>query len=117
VLESAAFVENIPFNETRDYVKKVLSNAVYYSVVLGGVLRSPAALPAPVSTAPGEAAAADAAASAAVAGRGASPAAPAMPATVPVPPALREQASLVARLGRTIGPREAGAPASDRSLP
>jgi soluble lytic murein transglycosylase len=23
-------VENIPFNETRDYVKKVLSNTVYY---------------------------------------------------------------------------------------
>ncbi|MCU0773680.1 MAG: lytic transglycosylase domain-containing protein [Ideonella sp.] len=110
VLESAAFVENIPFNETRDYVKKVLSNAVYYSVVLGGVLRSPPALPVPVSTAP----AADAAASAAGAGRGAEPA---MPATVPIPPALREQASLVARLGRTIGPREPGAPASDRSLP
>jgi hypothetical protein len=28
---AAAWAENIPFNETRDYVKKVLSNAVYYA--------------------------------------------------------------------------------------
>ncbi len=35
VLEPAVWAENIPFNETRDYVKKVLSNAVYYSHVLG----------------------------------------------------------------------------------
>ncbi len=34
-LEAAAWAENIPFNETRDYVKKVLSNAVIYSHVLG----------------------------------------------------------------------------------
>ena len=27
VMEPAAWAENIPFNETRDYVKKVLSNA------------------------------------------------------------------------------------------
>ena len=36
VLEAAAWVENIPFAETRDYVKKVLSNATYYANVLGG---------------------------------------------------------------------------------
>ena len=36
VLEAAAWVENIPFAETRDYVKKVLSNATYYASVLGG---------------------------------------------------------------------------------
>ena len=35
-LEAAAWVENIPFNETRDYVKKVLSNAVIYAHVLQG---------------------------------------------------------------------------------
>jgi soluble lytic murein transglycosylase len=35
-LDAAAWVENIPFNETRDYVKKVLSNAVVYAHVLGG---------------------------------------------------------------------------------
>ncbi|MCP5270664.1 MAG: lytic transglycosylase domain-containing protein [Burkholderiaceae bacterium] len=34
-LETAAWVENIPFNETRDYVKKVLTNAVHYAHVLG----------------------------------------------------------------------------------
>ena len=35
-LEAAVWAENIPFGETRDYVKKVLSNTVYYSVVLHG---------------------------------------------------------------------------------
>ncbi len=35
VLEPAAWAETIPFNETRDYVKKVLSNAVVYTAVLG----------------------------------------------------------------------------------
>ena len=36
VLDAAAWVENIPFAETRDYVKKVLSNSTYYASVLGG---------------------------------------------------------------------------------
>ena len=35
-LEPAAWAENIPFNETRDYVKKVLSNASIYAVLLDG---------------------------------------------------------------------------------
>ncbi len=30
-LEGAVWVETIPFNETRDYVKKVLANAMYYA--------------------------------------------------------------------------------------
>ena len=30
-LEGAVWVETIPFNETRDYVKKVLANAMIYS--------------------------------------------------------------------------------------
>ena len=34
-MEPAAWAENIPFNETRDYVKKVLSNSVYYAALLG----------------------------------------------------------------------------------
>ena len=34
-MEAAAWAESIPFNETRDYVKKVLSNAVDYATVLG----------------------------------------------------------------------------------
>src|SRR5690606_1120901 len=29
-LEGAIWVETIPFNETRDYVKKVLANAIVY---------------------------------------------------------------------------------------
>ena len=33
-VEAAAWAESIPFNETRDYVKKVLSNAVDYALVL-----------------------------------------------------------------------------------
>jgi soluble lytic murein transglycosylase len=32
-LEGAIYAETIPFNETRDYVKKVMSNAVYYSAL------------------------------------------------------------------------------------
>jgi soluble lytic murein transglycosylase len=34
VVEAAAWAEGIPFNETRDYVKKVLSNATVYAVIL-----------------------------------------------------------------------------------
>jgi soluble lytic murein transglycosylase len=33
--EGAIWVETIPFNETRDYVKKVLANSVYYARELG----------------------------------------------------------------------------------
>jgi len=36
VLDAAVWAENIPFAETRDYVKKVLSNAAYYAMALGG---------------------------------------------------------------------------------
>lgn len=34
-LEGAIYTESIPFNETRDYVKKVLANAVWYAHLLG----------------------------------------------------------------------------------
>ncbi|MCB5186213.1 lytic transglycosylase domain-containing protein [Methylobacillus gramineus] len=34
-LEGAVYAETIPFSETRDYVKKVLGNAYYYSQQLG----------------------------------------------------------------------------------
>jgi soluble lytic murein transglycosylase len=34
-VEGAIFVETIPFGETRDYVKKVMANTVYYAAVLG----------------------------------------------------------------------------------
>ncbi|UJP05313.1 MAG: lytic transglycosylase domain-containing protein [Nitrosomonas sp.] len=33
-LEGAVYAETIPFNETRDYVKKVLKNTMYYAKVL-----------------------------------------------------------------------------------
>ena len=36
LLEVAAWAENIPFPETRDYVKKVLSNATVYAALLSG---------------------------------------------------------------------------------
>ena len=35
-LEGAIYAETIPFTETRDYVKKVMSNAVYYSALFEG---------------------------------------------------------------------------------
>ena len=35
-MEAAIFAESIPLNETRDYVKKVLSNAVYYQALFTG---------------------------------------------------------------------------------
>ncbi len=35
-IEGAIWVETIPFNETRDYVKKVLANAVIYGQTLNG---------------------------------------------------------------------------------
>lgn len=39
VLDAAAWAENIPFNETRDYVKKVLANATVYNHLLGGAVQ------------------------------------------------------------------------------
>ena len=57
-LEGAIYVETIPFAETRDYVKKVMANAVYYSAVLDekpvplkarlGVIQPPGASEPPV---------------------------------------------------------------------
>ena len=60
VLETAIWAENIPFPETRDYVKKVLSNSSYYAALLNGQVPSlksrlgkaiaPADVNAPVAT-------------------------------------------------------------------
>jgi soluble lytic murein transglycosylase len=36
VIEAAAWAENVPFAETRDYVKKVLANTTLYAAVLTG---------------------------------------------------------------------------------
>jgi soluble lytic murein transglycosylase len=104
-LEPAIWAENIPFSETRDYVKKVLSNATVYASLLAGQ-RQPApvvAAPAPVP----EAASAAASAASAVA-------APADLAPAP-PPLLLP--SLRARLGPPIGPRDVAAPPPDKELP
>lgn len=35
-MEGAIYAETIPFSETRDYVKKVMSNAVYYAALFEG---------------------------------------------------------------------------------
>lgn len=48
-LEGAIYAETIPFDETRDYVKKVMSNAVYYSVLFTG---EPASLRERLGTTP-----------------------------------------------------------------
>lgn len=34
-MEGAIYAETIPFNETRDYVKKVMTNATYYAALMG----------------------------------------------------------------------------------
>jgi soluble lytic murein transglycosylase len=36
VMEAAAWAENVPFTETRDYVKKVLANTTFYAALLTG---------------------------------------------------------------------------------
>jgi soluble lytic murein transglycosylase len=36
VIEAAAWAENVPFGETRDYVKKVLANTTLYAAILTG---------------------------------------------------------------------------------
>jgi soluble lytic murein transglycosylase len=36
ILEGAVWAENIPFQETRDYVKKVLANTTFYAAMLSG---------------------------------------------------------------------------------
>jgi soluble lytic murein transglycosylase len=40
VIEAAAWAENVPFAETRDYVKKVLANTTVYAAVITGKAQS-----------------------------------------------------------------------------
>jgi len=40
VMEAAAWAENIPFSETRDYVKKVLANTTIYAAMITGKTQS-----------------------------------------------------------------------------
>lgn len=66
-MEAAVYIESIPFTETRDYVRKVMSNAIYYARRFGqpsvllkdrlGVIPArtvPAPVPAPNEPAPAE---------------------------------------------------------------
>jgi soluble lytic murein transglycosylase len=39
-IDAAIFAENVPFNETRDYVKRVLSNATLYAAMITGKSQS-----------------------------------------------------------------------------
>lgn len=39
-MEGAVYAETIPFSETRDYVKKVISNSVYYAALFDGRTQS-----------------------------------------------------------------------------
>ncbi len=39
-MEGAIYAETIPFNETRDYVKKVMSNSMYYASTFGHQIRT-----------------------------------------------------------------------------
>jgi soluble lytic murein transglycosylase len=88
LLEPAIWAENIPFSETRDYVKKVLSNATVYAAMLAGRVQVSAAL----STAAETVAVAPAV----------------VHALLP---------SLKARLGALIGPRASTAPPLNQELP
>ena len=62
VIDAAAWAENVPFTETRDYVKKVLSNATDYAALISGQPQSlRARLGAVIGPAVGMLSAADAA--------------------------------------------------------
>jgi soluble lytic murein transglycosylase len=112
-LEPAIWAENIPFSETRDYVKRVLSNATVYASLLAGKRQSPATLPPPAPL-PSVPAAVDLAAPAAgVASAAATNIEPQVP---PAPPPLLLP-SLKARLGAPIGPRDLAAAPPDKELP
>jgi soluble lytic murein transglycosylase len=39
-MEGAIFTESIPFEETRNYVKKVMSNTMYYSIQFNAPIRT-----------------------------------------------------------------------------
>jgi soluble lytic murein transglycosylase len=109
-LEPAIWAENIPFSETRDYVKKVLSNATVYASLLAGK-RQPAPAVMAVSVTTPEGAASSAASPSAAASAVIAP----VDLAPPPPPLLLPL--LRARLGAPIGPRDAAAPPPDKELP
>ncbi|MES2957661.1 MAG: transglycosylase SLT domain-containing protein [Pseudomonadota bacterium] len=116
LIEPAIWVENIPFNETRDYVKKVLSNATVYSAMLAGRVQV-AVQPLPMPTI---AVAASAASSSLASASATSPSAASAVVAETPPPAPVVHAllpSLKARLGALIGPRASSAPPPNQELP
>ena len=108
LLEPAIWAENIPFNETRDYVKKVLSNSIVYDVLLAGRVQVAQPAPEPPAAALPAASAPSAAAPAETEAVVAPPVAPVVHALLP---------SLKARLGALIGPRLTAAPLVSADLP
>jgi len=86
-MEPAAWTETIPFNETRDYVKKVLSNSVYYAALLNSA-NAPVTAPSATAT---------------------------QPVTNTNLPTLKNR--LGPAIGPLTGLREAGAAAPDRDIP
>jgi soluble lytic murein transglycosylase len=117
-VDPAVWAENIPFNETRDYVKKVLSNATVYAAMLAGQRQ-----PAPPATEGGIkfiGAASAPAEGAAAAASAAPPAASALSVVTADTPSRAPGLvlpSLRARLGQPIGPRDETAAPPDKELP
>ncbi len=121
LVEPAIWAENIPFAETRDYVKKVLSNATVYAAMLSGQ-RQPAPLPLMTAQAASAAAAVSAsgvtlATETAAASAASSPVISVAYVPPPPPPPTLALPSIKARLGVSIGPRDAAASAPDKELP
>jgi Transglycosylase SLT domain len=119
-LDPAIWAENIPFAETRDYVKKVLSNATVYSAMLAGQRQPTKPPPAPVAppASPALPALVSGAASAATAANGAAtPPLAIAPPSPPSPPPTLALPSIRARLGALIGPRDELLPAANKELP
>ena len=117
VVEPAIWAENIPFSETRDYVKKVLSNATVYAALLAGRVQIAVPTPLPASApAPGASGASSAASAVALAA--ASNGLAAAPATAFAPLVVHAMLpSLKSRLGGLVGPRAASSPLPDKELP
>ena len=120
LIEAAVWAENIPFNETRDYVKKVLSNATVYAALLAGRTQVAAAPPAPPAL-PASASAAAASGATEPTASAASASLPAIAASAarpaPVVVVHAQLPSLKARLGALIGPRASALPPPDKELP
>ena len=134
LIEPAIWAENIPFSETRDYVKKVLSNATIYAALLAGraqvAATAPLEMAAPSSGASGATSTASAPASTSASDDSASASASASAvaaifndsaeasAAVLAPAVVHAVLpSLKARLGAWVGPPAASAPAPDKELP